>query len=70
MQTILHPTLGDNKFPYYCGNSSIRLQEQLDREEEDEEPAFKEPEEYEQLKSYIPSSVLTFLLDPNPSGNL
>jgi hypothetical protein len=60
---------GDNKFPYYCGNSSIRLQEQLDREEEDEELAFKESEEYEQLKSYIPSSVLTFLLDPNPLGN-
>jgi hypothetical protein len=60
---------GDNKFPYYQGNSSIRLQEQKDHEEDDEEPAFQEAVEYEQLKSYIPSPVLSFLLDPNPLGN-
>ena len=53
----------------FQGNASIRLQEQKDHEEDDEEPAFQEAVEYEQLKSYIPSPVLSFLLDPNPLGN-
>ena len=59
---------GDNKFPYYQGNTSVRLQEQIDREEQ-EEQRFQEAVDYELLKSYIPSPTLSFLLDPNPLGN-
>ena len=61
---------GDNKFPYYQGNTSVRLQEQKDNEEEEEEEnVYKPNEDYEVLKSYIPATVLTFLLDPNPLEN-
>ena len=60
---------GDNKFPYYQGNTSVRLKEQKEDKEDDEEQGFQEAADYELLKSYIPSPVLSFLLDPNPLGN-
>ncbi len=58
---------GDNKFPYYQGNSSIRLQEQKD--DDDEEEAYQAGVDFELLKTYIPTPVLNILLDPNPLGN-
>ena len=61
---------GDNKFPYYQGNTSVRLEErQLDEDDAEEENAFKPDVDYELLKSYIPTPVLSFLLDPNPLAN-
>ena len=58
---------GDNKFPYYQGNTSIRLQEYKD-DEESEEKGCQAGVDYELLKSYIPAPVLNFLLDKNPLG--
>ncbi len=58
---------GDNKFPYYRGNTSIRLQEKKD-DEEDEEKTYQAGVDYDLLKSYIPTPVLNFLLDKNPLG--
>ena len=37
-------------------------------EEEDEEQDRHEAVDYELLRSFIPSHVLRFLLDPNPLG--
>jgi len=57
---------GDNKFPYYQGNTSVRLEEQqVDEDDDEEEDAFRAKADYEQLKGYIPAPVLSFLLDPN-----
>ena len=58
---------GDNKFPFYKGNSSIRLTEELI---DDDNPINHESDQQVQrffiLKEYIPPSVLRFLLHPNP----
>jgi hypothetical protein len=57
---------GDNKFPYYQGNTSVRLEERQQDEDDEEEESFSFNEDYDALKSYIPEPVLGFLLDPNP----
>ena len=59
---------GDNKFPYYQGNISVRLEEQPFDEDDDEEEkeAFQVNGDYDLLKNYIPAPVLSFLLDPYP----
>jgi hypothetical protein len=58
---------GDNKFPYYKGNNSIRLTEELIDEDN---PINHESDIQVQqcfiLKEYIPPSVLRFLMHPNP----
>jgi hypothetical protein len=59
---------GDNKFPYFQGNTSIRLKEQKDDEEEDEEQDLPTANDFELLKGYIPTPVLRYLLDQNPLG--
>ena len=59
----------DNKFPYYQGNTSVRLEEPPVDEDDEEDDAFTTNVDYELLKSYIPAPVLSFLLDPNPLGN-
>ena len=51
----------------YQGDTSIRLQEYKD-DEENEEEACQAGVDYELLKSYIPAPVLNFLLDKNPLG--
>ena len=50
---------GDNKFPYYQGNTSIRLQKKKD-DEENEEETYEFGVDYDLLKSYIPKPVLNF----------
>jgi len=58
---------GDNKFPFYKGNNSIRLTEELIDEDN---PINHESDQQVQqcfvLKEYIPPSVLRFLLHRNP----
>ena len=58
---------GDNKFPFYKGNNSIRLTEELIDEDN---PINHESDQQVQqcliLKEYIPPSVLRFLMHPNP----
>ena len=62
--------LGDNKFPYYKGLASQKLQRELDEEDNEDESNIQQEhangEIFEVLKAYLPPSVLTFLLDPNP----
>ena len=61
---------GDNKFPYYKGRASQKLQRELDEEDNDDESNIQHEhangETFEVLKAYLPPSVLQFLLDPNP----
>ena len=60
---------GDNKFPYYKGRASYHLQNE---EEDDDDDEANHPQEhatgetFKVLKTYLPKSVLTFLLDPDP----
>ncbi len=58
---------GDNKFPCYKGNTSIRLTEELvDDDNEINEAAKEEVKKILFLKEYIPPSVLRLLLMKNP----
>ena len=47
---------------------SIRLKEQKDEEEADEEQDLPTADDFELLKGYIPTPVLRYLLDKNPLG--
>ena len=51
---------GDNKFPYYQGNTSVRLEEQS-VDEDDEEEAFQANVDYDLLKSYIHTCASFFI---------
>jgi len=58
---------GDNKFPYYKGNTSIRLTEELvDDDNEINEAAEEKVKKVLLLKEYIPPFVLRLLLMKNP----
>ena len=58
---------GDKKFPYFKGRGSQHSQDQLEEEDEQNEEANQGASEvYETLQSYLPNSVLKFLLDPDP----
>ena len=60
---------GDNKFPYYKGRANQYQQDELDDNDEDDnggEDEHTSGETFEALKSYLPPSVLRFLLDPDP----
>ena len=58
---------GDNKFPNFKGRGSQHSQDQLEEEDEQNEEANQGASEvYETLQSYLPNSVLKFLLDPDP----
>ena len=60
---------GDNKFPYYKGRANQYKQDKVDNNDEDdngEEHEHTSGKAFETLKSYLPPSVLRFLLDPDP----
>lgn len=58
---------GDNKFPYYKGRANQYQQDEIDESDEvDDNEGEHEVEIFEALKSYLPPSVLRFLLDPDP----
>ena len=65
---------GDNKFPYFKGRASQHHQQHLEEDNEDDSNqetnvaavAEGAQEIYETLRNFLPTSVLRFLLDPNP----
>ena len=60
---------GDNKLPYYKGRASYKFKEEHDEESDDDldgPPEHATGETFDVLKTYLPKSVLTFLLDPDP----
>ena len=58
---------GDNKFPYYKGNTSVRLTDELiDDDNEINQEAEIEINKVIMLKEYIPPSVLRLLMTKKP----
>ena len=61
---------GDNIFPQFKGRASHNLQAEIDDDSIDDQanelPEHASGETFEIPKAYLPPSVLTFLLDPNP----
>jgi hypothetical protein len=58
---------GDNKFPYYKGNTSIRLTDELvDDDNEINDEAEMNTNKVMVLKEYIPPSVLRLLMIKKP----
>ena len=55
---------GDNRFPYFLGNSNVRLQNNQQDIEEDSVVDQDDMKDFTNLKSYIPESVLRFLSKP------
>ena len=64
--TTLQPSL----YGLTYARASQKLQRELDEEDNDDESNIQQEhangEIFEVLKAYLPPSVLTFLLDPNP----
>ena len=55
---------GDNRFPYFLGNSNVRLQDNQQDIEDDSAVDLDDMKDFASLKSYIPESVLRFLTKP------
>ena len=67
----LQQTLGITNFLILNkGRASQNLQEEIDDDSNDDQayelPEHASGETFEILKAYLPPSVLTFILDPNP----
>ena len=56
-----HHDFGDNRFPYFHGDSNTRLQDNQQDDDEEEIQLVNASEEFQSLKAYIPESVLRFL---------
>jgi hypothetical protein len=63
-EDTFHHDFGDNRFPYFLGNSNIRLQENQQDLEADDNIGINDMADFESFKSYIPESILRFLTTP------
>ena len=64
-RVFINNDFGDNKFPYFKGNTNKRLEEfSEDKDSDDEDIEYVTNISVEKLYKYIPSNVLRFLSTP------